>query len=152
MFYCFKPSIWKIYVRYIVSIIILLQFHSFINLYAFFLAADGGIAYFWKGVPKKGGMIYKGDEWDPPAKLQIYLSLSICISIYLSLYIIYILICYIYNIYIYNSISNHFNLLIDFVFIICTTKITKNTLFKILFPSWLVYFFIYFFIIILHLK
>ena len=127
MFYCFKPSIWKIYVRYIVSIIILLQFHSFINLsYAFFLAADGGIAYFWKGVPKKGGMIYKGDEWDPPAKLQIYLSLSICISIYLSLYIIYILICYIYNIYIYNSISNHFNLLIDFVFIICTTKITKN--------------------------
>lgn len=127
MFYCFKPSIWKIYVRYIVSIIIFLQFHSFINLsYAFFLAADGGIAYFWKGVPKKGGMIYKGDEWDPPAKLQIYLSLSICISIYLSLYIIYILICYIYNIYIYNSISNHFNLLIDFVFIICTTKITKN--------------------------
>lgn len=127
MFYCFKPSIWKIYVSYIVSIIIFLQFHSFINLsYAFFLAADGGIAYFWKGVPKKGGMIYKGDEWDPPAKLQIYLSLSICISIYLSLYIIYILICYIYNIYIYNSISNHFNLLIDFVFIICTTKITKN--------------------------
>ena len=127
MFYCFKPSIWKIYVRYIVSIIIFLQFHSFINLsYAFFLAADGGIAYFWKGVPKKGGMIYKGDEWDPQQNCNIYLSLSICISIYLSLYIIYILICYIYNIYIYNSISNHFNLLIDFVFIICTTKITKN--------------------------
>ena len=88
MFYCFKPSIWKIYVRYIVSIIIFLQFHSFINLsYAFFLAADGGIAYFWKGVPKKGGMIYKGDEWDPPAKLQylfifIYLYLYISFSIY----------------------------------------------------------------------